>query len=114
MDNLDPKAPAGHPRLAPVAGDGKDSWPYSDVYRGLTPLSEDAAKERAIRRCELRGKTTENVVISIMPSQDRRDYFKVLVRGKRGEDIITHAVLIHRFSQKGDTFERDEHPKARN
>ncbi len=101
--------------LALVGGCGKattntdskpDSWPYSSAYRGLTPLSEDETKTRAIRQSEHRLGTSNGAAIAVLPAQGLSDYFRVVVVGSRDGMTVTNSVLVHRFNAKGDKIEK--------
>ena len=83
-----------------------NKWPYSDAYRGLTPLSEEGAKRRAIGECEHRLGTSNDVAILALPVKEQGDYFRVLVQGRLNGVTVTNSVLIHRFNAKGDKIEK--------
>jgi hypothetical protein len=98
---------ASHAEIAnPKPPIEKNSSPFSKAYRGLTPLTEAAARNVAIHECELYQTMEQNVATTVEPVPELPDSFRVRVIGKFNGITITSSVLVHRFNPfKGSRIE---------
>ena len=98
---------AENERMEHVPGKGWRIWeqsesPYSDAYRGLTPLSDADAEKRAINLCRQRQSLMEGKVLHTKAAPAAPDYTEVLVQGTIDGQQVERTVWIHRFNAKGD------------
>ncbi len=100
----------GHDASAPKS---HSAPPYSDAYRGLTPLSDAEAGKRAIQLCRREQSLTDGKVLHTKAPPSAPDYTEVVVQGTIDGKPVERVVWIHKFNAKGDQI-KNALPKNEN
>jgi hypothetical protein len=90
-----------------VSGCGQSATPTPDPYRGLTPVSDAVAEQRAIELCQRQESLMEAKVLHTKPVPAEPNYTEVLLAGTIAGQPVERFVWIHKFNGKGDKIRRD-------
>jgi hypothetical protein len=90
-----------------LAGCDQGAVPTSGPYRGLTPVSDADAEQRAIELCRREESLMEAKALHTNPAPAAPNYTEVLIAGTIEGQPAQRFVWIHKFNAKGDTIKRD-------